>query len=59
MNQVERFAGDSPIMQEMALLMQANDNLMRRRQSESLNYAYEARARDVAATGARNAGRFL
>ena len=56
---VERFAGDNPIMQTMAQQMQANDQLMRRRQSEAMQNAYEQRSRDVSATGVSNPGLFL
>ena len=56
---VERFAGDNQIMQRMAEMLTANDDLMRRRQGESLQNAYQQRARDVAATGVKGAGRFL
>ena len=56
---VERFAGDNQIMQKMAQQMQANDQLMRRRQSEAMQNAYEQRARDVSATGVSDAGLFL
>ena len=56
---VERFAGDSQILQQMAMQMSENDQLMRRRQAEAMQNAYEARARDVAATGVSNAGSFL
>ena len=48
---VERFAGDNPIMQKMAQQMLSNDQLMRRRQSEAMQNAYQQRSRDVAATG--------
>lgn len=56
---VERFAGDNAIIQKMAIDMQQNDALMRRRQSEALQNAYQQRARDVAATGVKNAGLYL
>ena len=56
---VERFAGDNQIFQQFAQQMAANDTLMARRQSETLQNAYEQRARDVAATGVSNAGLFL
>ena len=56
---VERFAGDSEIMQQMAVAMQSNDALMRRRQSEAMQNAYQQRARDVAATGVKNPGSYL
>ena len=56
---VQRFAGENKIMQRMAELFDANDNLMRRRQNEAMQNAYEQRARDVAATGVSNAGSFL
>lgn len=46
-------------MQRMAEMLTANDDLMRRRQGESLQNAYQQRARDVAATGVKGAGRFL
>ena len=56
---VERFAGDNEIMQKFAQQVAANDALMKQRQSEALQNAYKARARDVAATGVSNAGLFL
>ena len=56
---VERFAGDNQIFQQFAQQMAAIDTLMARRQSETLQNAYEQRARDVAATGVSNAGLFL
>ena len=56
---VERFAGENPIMLKMAEQMRSNDALMQRRQAEAMQNAYEARARDVAATGVTNAGAFL
>ena len=56
---IQRFAGDNPIMQRMAEKMQANEGTMRQRQNEALANAYQARARDVAATGVTNAGSFL
>ena len=56
---VERFAGDNEIMQLMAAQMKQNEAVMKQRQSEALQNAYEARARDVAATGVSNAGDFL
>ena len=56
---IERFAGDNPIMQRMSQLMQSNEATMRQRQNEALANAYEQRARDVSATGVSNAGSFL
>ena len=56
---IERFAGDNPIMQQMSQLMQANTATMRQRQNEAMANAYEQRARDVQATGVTNAGSFL
>ena len=56
---IERFAGDSRIMQKMAADMASNDALMRRNQSEAMQNAYQQRARDVSATGVANPGRFL
>ena len=56
---VERFAGDSQIMQQMAMQMGENEQLMRRRQAEAMQNAYEARARDVSATQVSNPGSFL
>lgn len=56
---IERFAGENDILRKMAVDMQANDALMRRNQSEAMSNAYQQRARDVQATGVRNAGRFL
>ena len=56
---IERFAGDNKIMQMFAQQVDANDALMKQRQSEAMQNAYEARARDVRATGVKNAGMFL
>ena len=56
---VQRFAGESPIFQKFAEQMAQNDALMRQRQSETMQNAYQQRARDVAATGVSNAGAFL
>jgi hypothetical protein len=56
---VERFAGENPIMLKMAEQMKQNDSIMKQRQSEALQNAYEFRARDVAATGVSNARLFL
>ena len=56
---VERFAGENPIMLKMAEQMRTNDARMKQRQAEAMQNAYQARARDVAATGVTNAGLFL
>ena len=56
---IQRFAGDNPIMQKMAQQVDANNQLMYRRQSESMQNAYEQRARDVRATGVTNASSYL
>ena len=56
---IERFAGDNDIIKKMAVAMQSNEALMERRQGEAMNNAYQQRARDVAATGVKGAGRFL
>ena len=56
---VERFAGDSKIMQKMAADIAANDALMRRNQSEAMQNAYQQRARDVSATGVSDASSYL
>lgn len=56
---VKRFAGDNTIMQKLAADLQQGEALMRRRQSEAMQNAYEQRARDVAATGVKNSGLFL
>ena len=56
---VQRFAGENPIFQKFAEQMQENDALMRQRQAEAMQNAYQQRARDVAATGVSNAGSFL
>ena len=56
---VERFAGENPIMLKMAEAMRTNDARMKQRQAEAMQNAYQARARDVAATGVTNAGLFL
>ena len=46
---IERFAGDNPIMQKFAVDMQQNEATMRQRQNEAMQQAYQARANDVAA----------
>lgn len=46
-------------MLKMAEQMKQNDSIMKQRQSEALQNAYETRARDVAATGVSNARLFL
>ena len=56
---VERFAGENKIMQLMAQQLKQNEATMKSRQAEALQNAYEARARDVAATGVSDAGKFL
>ena len=56
---VERFAGENPIMQKMAQQMLSNEQLMRRRQSEAMQNAYQQRSRDVAATGVSNPSLYL
>ena len=50
---VERFAGENPILQKMAMDYQANEQLMRQRQSEAMQQAYQARANDVNAAYGR------
>ena len=56
---IQRFAGDNPIMERMAQQVEANNNLMRQRQSEAMQNAYEQRARDVRATGVSDASSYL
>ena len=56
---IQRFAGDNPIMQKMAQQVDANNQLMYRRQSEAMQNAYEQRARDVRATGVSDASSYL
>ena len=56
---IQRFAGENPIMQKMAQQVDANNQLMYRRQSESMQNAYEQRARDVRATGVSDASSYL
>ena len=56
---VQRFAGEDPIFQKFAEQMAQNDAMMRQRQSEAMQNAYQQRARDVQATGVSNAGSFL
>ena len=56
---VSRFAGDNNILKKMAADLQQGEALMRRRQSEAMQNAYEQRARDVRATGVKNAGLYL
>ena len=50
---VERFAGDNPILQKMAMDYQTNEQLMKQRQAEAMQQAYQARANDVAAAYGR------
>ena len=56
---IERFAGENPVMQAFAQSIANNNALMKRRQGEALQNAYEARARNVAATGVSNASLYL
>jgi hypothetical protein len=56
---IERFAGDNKIMQQFAMQVEDNQRRMKQRQNEALQNAYEARARDVGATGVTDAGSFL
>lgn len=56
---VERFAGDSKVLQQFAMQVADNERRMKQRQAEALDNAYKARARDVSATGVSNAGSFL
>ena len=56
---IQRFAGDNPIMERMAQQVEANNNLMRQRQAEAMQNAYEQRARDVRATGVSDASSYL
>ena len=56
---IQRFAGDNPIMQKMAQQVDANNQLMYRRQSEAMQNAYQQRARDVRATGVSDANSYL
>ncbi len=56
---IERFAGESEIFKQFSMLMDANNAKMMRDQSNALQGAYEARARDVAATGVKNPRSFL
>ena len=50
---VQRFAGESKTFQKFAAEMQQNEQLMKQRQNEAMQNAYEQRARDVAATQGR------
>ena len=56
---VERFAGDNDIFKQFSMLIDANNAKMMRDQANALQGAYDARARDVAATGVPGASRFL
>lgn len=56
---IDRFAGDNPIMQQMAKQVEANNQLMRRHQAEAMQNVYEQRARDVVATGVSNPSMYL
>ena len=44
---VERFAGESKAMQKMAADLAANEQMMRQRQAEAMQNAYQQRANDV------------
>ena len=50
---IERFAGENPIMLKMAADLQQNEATMRQRQNEAMQQAYQARANDVAAAYGR------
>ena len=50
---VQRFAGENATFQKFAAEMQKNEQLMKQRQNEAMQNAYEQRARDVAATQGR------
>ena len=56
---VERFAGDNEIFKLFAQATADNAATMKQRQAEAMQNAYEQRARDVRATGVKNAGMFL
>ena len=46
---IERFAGDNRIMQDMSQKMQRNEQLMKARQDEALNIIARQTQRDMAA----------
>ena len=50
---VERFAGESKVMQKLAADLAANEQLMKQRQAEAMQNAYQARANDVNAAYGR------
>ena len=50
---VERFAGESKTMQKLAQDLAANEQLMRQRQAEAMQNAYQQRANDVNAAYGR------
>ena len=50
---VERFAGESKTMQKLAADLAANEQLMRQRQAEAMQNAYQQRANDVNAAYGR------
>ncbi len=59
MMKVERFAGDNAVFQKFSEDMARNQQLMKTRQSESIENAYQQRARAVSDTGVSNPGSFL
>jgi hypothetical protein len=46
---VERFAGENPIMMKLAADLQQNEATMRQRQNEAMQQAYQAKANDIGA----------
>ena len=50
---VQRFAGESETFQKFAAEMQRNEQMMKQRQNQAMQNAYEARDRDVAAAYGR------
>lgn len=56
---IERFAGDNVIFKQFAEVMASNEAIAKRNKQAALENAYQQRARDVAATGVKNPGRFL
>ena len=61
---MDRFAGEAEFATKaytelFPRLMEANKQLMKTRQREAMDNAYNQRARDVAATGVKNPGAYL
>ena len=61
---MDRFAGEADFKSKafaeiFPQLMDANKSLMRQRQREAMDFAYNQRARDIRATGVKNPEMYL